>query len=317
LRYRRILILVVLCLAATALAACGGGAEDPQETLDRVSLQGIESAHFDASLKIESAGKQGGSVDIAVSGQARAEGIAVAATVEGTAEGKPVDFEGGLTLFAKHGFVDYQGTEYEIDPSNYSFAKPLFAPFLSEGGAVEMEACRQAAADVDTEALVTDLRNEGSADVAGAETTKLSGELDVGATIDALAGLAGHGGCRVQFEALSPLPLYRLRQSGDELAQAVKQAKATIYVDDAGLVRRVSATFTADPPGSREPVTVALELSLSEVDASGKIEAPSGAKPIQVLFAKLGINQFEFLNWSRGGEGVRSIGEKVAADAFP
>jgi hypothetical protein len=318
-RFGTPLILIALCLATLGLAACGGGgSEDPRQIVESASFEGIESADFEGSLKIDSKGSEGGELEVGLSGRVRAaEGIDIAATVKGTAQGKAVDFEGGLTLFDDHGFVSYQGTEYEIDPSNYSFAKPLFFPILAEEGGAEARACKRAASEIQAGQLVGGLRDAGTADVDGTSTTKVSGELDVPAAVDAMLGLTEDLGCSVQVEALSPLPRYRIRRLGDELAASAGKAKFEIYVGDDDIVRKVSAEFTADPKGGRQPIAVDLELVLSEVNADRKIEVPAGAKPVSVLFGKLGVSPLEFLNWSRGGEGVRSLGEKVAADAFP
>jgi hypothetical protein len=316
-RFRVLLVLIALCLAAAIVAACGSGSEDPQQVLDSATFEGVESGDFDLSLQIESEGRRGGSLDLSISGRAQAEGVEATAKVGGTAQGKPVDFEGGLTLLAKRGFVNYQGTEYEIDPGNYSFAKPLFFPALSEKGGAELAACRHAATGIERGDLVGNLTSAGSAEVAGVETTKLSGELDVPAAVEALIGLAEDPGCGVQFEALSPFPRYKVRLLGDELSESAEKARVEIYVGDDDIVRKVSGEFTGDPGGGREPVAVHFDFTLSGVNANQKIEIPSGAKPVTVLFGKLGVNPFEFLSWSRGGEGVRSLGEKVAADAFP
>jgi hypothetical protein len=313
LRFRILLALAALCLAAVVLTACGSSTEDPRQVLENATFEGVESADFDASVEIESQAGQGGNVDVSLSGRAQAEGIDVTAKVAGTAQGKAVDFEGGLTLLADHGFVDYQGKEYEIDPSNYSFAKALFFPALSEEGGADVGVCKRAASGIQVDELVEGLHGDGSADVAGTATTKVSGKLDVPAAVEAMAGLAEDPGCSVQFEALSPLSLYKLRLIGGELATSVEKAKVEIYVGDDNIVRK----FTADLSGGRGPVTVHFELALSEINAGQKIEVPSGAKPLEVLFGKLGINPFEFLTWGNGGEGVRSLAEKVAADAFP
>ena len=316
-RFHVLLVLIALCMSTAIVAACGSGSEDPQQVLDSATFEGVESGDFDLSLQIDSKGRQGGSLDLSVSGRAQAEGVEATAKVTGTVQGKPVDFEGGLTLLAKRGFVNYQGTEYEIEPGNYSFAKPLFFPALSEKGGAELTACRRAAAGIERGDLVDNLTSAGSAEVAGVETTKLSGELDVPAAVEALIGLAEDPGCGVQFEALSPFPRYKVRRLGDELSESAEKAQVDVYVGDDDIVRKVSGEFTGNPGAGRAPVTVDFELTLSDVNGNQKIEIPSGAKPITVLFGQLGVNPIEFLNWSRGGEGVRSLGEKVAADAFP
>src|ERR1700710_980624 len=143
-RVRVLLVFTALCLSAMALAACGGSSsKDPQQTLESASFEGVESAAFDGALKMESRGGQGGDVDFSLSGRAQAKGVEVTAKVEGTAQGKPVDLEGGLTLFGNRGFVNYRGTEYEVDPNNYGIAKPLFAPALAEKSGAEIRECRR------------------------------------------------------------------------------------------------------------------------------------------------------------------------------
>ena len=316
-RFRPLLIATALCLIATALAACGSSTEDPQQILESASFEGVESADFDASLKIESKGEQGGNVDVSLSGRAQAEGIDMSATVTGTARGKAIDFEGGLTLLADHGFVNYEGTEYEIDPNNYSIAKPLFFPALAEKGGAEIRACKQAASGIQAGDLVDNLTNDGSAEVAGTETTKISGELDVPAAVEAIVNLVEDPACNAQFEALSPVGLYKVRLLGEELSTSAEKAAVQIYVGDDNIVRKLSAEFSGDPGGGREPISVHLELSLSEINADRKIEVPAQAKSIFTLLGKLGVSPLEFLGWSRGGEGVRSLGEKVTADVFP
>jgi hypothetical protein len=317
-RIRALLILTALCLSAVALAACGSsGSKDPQQVLESASFEGVESAAFDAALKIESKGGQGGNVDVDLSGQAQAEGVEVTAKVDGIAQGKPVDLEGGLTLFANRGFVNYRGTEYEIDPNNYGIAKPLFFPALAEKGGAEIRECRQAASAIEVGDLLENLSNDGSVEVAGTETTKISGELDVPATVEAMVSLVEDPACSTQFEALSPFALYKVRLLGDELATSAEKSTVQVYVGDDDIIRKFSAEFSGDPGAGREPITVNIELALSEINMDQKIQVPSNAKPIFTLLGKLGVSPFEFINWSRGGEGVRSLGEKVAADAFP
>jgi hypothetical protein len=314
-RIRVVLILAVLCLPAMAVAACGGSSEDPLQTLESASFEGVESAAFDGTLKIESKGSQGGNVDVALSGRAQPEGIEVTGKVAGTAQGKPVDLEGGLTLFDKRGFVNYRGTEYEIDRNNYGIAKPLFAPALAEGSAEIRECRKAAAAEVQVGDLLGNLHEDGNAEVAGTETTKISGELDVPAAVEAMVSLVEDPACSIQFEALSPFALYKVRLLADELAGSAEKGTVQVYVGDDDVIRKLSAEFSGDPGAGREPVTVQLELILSGVNEEQEIEVPADAKSIFTLLARLGVSPLEFLGWSRGGEGVRKLGEQVAADA--
>ncbi|HEV7483280.1 MAG TPA: hypothetical protein VGO13_09295 [Solirubrobacterales bacterium] len=317
-RIRVSLILTALCLAAVALAACGGGSKDPQQVLESATFEGIESAAFDGTLEIESKGSQGGHLDVRLSGRAQAEeGVEVTAKVDGSARGKPVDLEGGLTLFANRGFVNYRGTEYEVDPNNYGIAKPLFFPALAEKGGAEIRECRRAAAGIEVGDLLDNLSDEGSVEVADTETTGISGELDVAAAVEAFIGFVEDPACSTQFEALSPFALYQVRLLGEELTASAEKSTVHVYVGDDGIVRKFSAEFRGVPGAGRAPVTVDIELTLSEINEEQKIAVPAHAKPIFTLLGKLGVSPFEFLSWVDGGEGVRKLGESVAADAFP
>ena len=147
-------------------------------------------------------------------------------SADGTARGKPVDFEGGLTLFSNRGFVNYRGTEYEIDPSNYGIAKPLFFPALAEKGGAEIRECRRAASGIEVGDLLDNLSDDGSVEVAGTETTKISGELDVAAAVEAFVDFVEDPACSAQFEALSPFALYKVRLLGEELAARRKSPRS-------------------------------------------------------------------------------------------
>ncbi len=313
-------LLAALCLGAIGLGGCGGGGgEDPQQVLEGISFAGIKSADFAATLSLKAEGEQT-NLDVSVNGRAETKGLEARAKVEGTARGKPVDFEGGVTLFAKNGFVNYQGTEYEIGPYYYEFARSLFLPALSEEAeeaGTDLKSCGRAGSRIHLADLVEDPDNDGNVEVAGTETTKVSGQLDFAAATDALIELAEDPRCRFQYEALSPWGLSKLRSAAEELQEAAPESEFAVYVDGDGVVRRLSFEASAEPKDREGPVSASFDLSLSEVNGKQKIETPASAKPVTVLFAQLGIDPFEFLGFGSGGEAVRSLAEKVAADAFP
>lgn len=324
-RSRVVAVIAVLVLAAVALTSCGGsggGEESPREILDNVSFEGVESASFDAALSVKASGKQAADVAIDVSGQFQGEGLDLpeldaTATVKGSAAGEPVDFEGGLTLLGDHGFVNYKGTVYEIDSNNFGIARALFLPGLErEGkeGGPEIADCKQILAGVRISDLVEDPRDEGTVDVAGEETTKVSGELDVKALADIVDEMTLEPDCRVQLAAISPLPQLELLGLADELGQAVKQAQIDVYVGEDDIVRRLTAEFAAVRQSQR--LTVDFDLALADVNEEQTIEAPEGSsKPLQVLFVKLGVNPIVFIT-SSGGEVVTLLLEKVSADVL-
>ena len=325
-RFRIFALLAAVAALATAFAACGGSSdsssEDPQNVIDRASLEGVESGSVDLSLAIESDGKEGGDFEASLSGPFQAgDGkdlpqLAMTASAKGTVNGKDVDFEGGLTLLSDRAYVNYDGTEYEVDPTTYGFVKSSFEQAQqggSEGNAADVTACQEAATGLEVGDFVDELSNEGSADVDGTETTKVSGELNVGGAIDAIVELTENPACSAQLEAAGPLPLGELEEAKGELTSAVKKASVEVYVGDDDIVRRLVAELTIEPKGSsREKVEVDFDLSLSGVNEEQDISAPSGAKPLQGLFQKLDINPIELLEAASSGEGLGGLLEGLS-----
>ena len=324
-RFRILALLAAIAALATVFAACGGSSkssEDPQKVIDNASLEGVKSANLDLSLGIKAEGNEGGDVNVALSGpfQSGSAGnlpqFALEAKAKGTAKGEDIDFEGGLTLLSDRAYVNYKGTEYEVDPTTFGFVKSGFEQAEQEGGAegnsADVTACQEAATGLKVGDFVDNLSNEGSAEVDGTSTTKVSGDLNTGAAIDALIKLTENPACSAQLEAAGPLPIGELEKAKGELTTAVKKAHVDVYVGDDNIIRKIAAEMTIEPKGSKsEKVEVEFELSLGGVNEEQKITAPSGAKPLQGLFLKLGVNPIELLEAGSSGEGLGGLLEGI------
>ena len=322
-RFRIFALLAAFAALTIAFAACGGSdksSEDPQSVLDSATLEGVESGNLDLALGIDSQGKEGGNLDVKLSGPFESghknlPQLALSASAKGTAKGEAVDFEGGITLLSDRAYVNYEGTEYEVDPTTFGFVKSSFEQAQdqgSEGNSADVTACQEAATGLKVANFVDNLENEGSADVDGTGTTKISGDLDTGAAIDAIIKLAENPACSKQLEAAGPLPITELEQAKDELTQAVEKAHVEVYVGDDDIIRKIAAKATIEPPESGdEKVEVDLELTLSGVNEEQDISAPANAKPLEGLFQKLGINPIELLEGASSGKGLGDLLEGV------
>ena len=324
-RFRIFLLLAALAALATAFAACGSSdksSEDPQQVIDNASLEGVNSGDIDLSLGIKSAGEEGGDVSVSLSGpfQSGSKGnlpqLALTASAKGSAKSESIDFEGGLTLLSDRAYVNYQGTEYEVDPTTFGFVKSSFEQAQQQGGSeanpADVTACQEAATGLKVGDFVDNLTNDGSADVGGTGTTKISGDLNVGAAIDAIIKLTENPACSSQLEAAGPLPIGELEAAKGELTSAVKQAHVEVYVGDDDIIRKLEAELTIEPKGtSNEKVEVDLSLSLSGVNEEQEISAPANAKPLEGLFQKLNINPIELLEAGSSGKGLGSLLEDV------
>lgn len=331
-RFRIFALFAALLALAVTLAACGGSSsksdEDPQKVVESATLEGVKSGNIDLSLGVKSEGKEGGDVDVQVSGPFQTKGgkeslpeLDITAKASGTNKGEPVDFEGGLTVLSDRAYVNYKGTEYEVDPTTFGFVKSSFEQAQQgsgeEAGSADVSACQEAAEGLKFDQFFEDLQNEGSADVEGTSTTKVSGDVNVGSAITALIKLTENPACASQLEAAGPLPVGELEKARGELTSAVKKAHAEIYVGDDDIVRKLAAEITVEPKGSGEKVELELDLVLSGVNEDQTISAPSGsAKPLEGLFLKLGVNPIELLEAVQGEGGFESLLEGLTEGAL-
>ena len=328
-RFRTFGLLATLVALAVTLAACGSSSnsdEDPQKVVENATLEGVESGNLDLSLGVKSTGEEGGDIDVSLSGpfqgndgkQALPE-LALTARANGSLEGEDVAFEGGVTLLPDRAFVNYKGTEYEVDPTTFGFVKSAFEQAQQgsgeEAGNADLSACQEAAEGLQFGDFFENLENEGSEDVDGTSTSKISGDVNVGGAIDALIKLSGNPACSSQLEAAGPLPIGELEEAKGEVTSAVKKAHAEIYVGDDDIVRKLVAELAIEPKGSNENVQVDLELTLSGVNEDQEITAPANAKPLEGLFQQLDVNPLELLEAAQGEGGFEGLLEGLMEGA--
>lgn len=326
-RVRFILALVALAVLASALVACGGddnggagSGEDPQTVIDSATLEGVQSGVIDLSLNVDAEGKEGGDVDIALSGpfqgatkRGEQPQFDLTADVSGSLGDEEIDFEGGLVLLPNSAYVNYEGTDYEVDPTTFSFVESLLKQAQQEsGGGGSTTACQEAVSKLEVGNFVDNLSDDGDADVEGTATTKVSGDLDVSGALDSLLELAEDPACSAQIGAAGALPSRsEVDEAKGEVSEALKTAHVDVYVGDDDIVRQVSAQLAIVPPGESgggaESADVEFDLKLTEVNEDQEISAPGGAKPLNDLFLELGVNPIELLQ-ALQGEGTQGLG---------
>lgn len=314
-RFRILALFATLAVLTTVFAACGGSdgdsgnsGEDPQTVIENASLEGVKSGNLDLSLHVKAEGEEGGDVDVSISGpfemadKEELPQLEMSAEISGSAAGEDIDFDGGLTLLADRAFVNYEGTDYEVDPTTFSFLKSAFERAQQQGGEEDVTACQEAAEGIKFSQFADNLENDGSADVDGTSTTKVSGDLNADGAIDALIKLTEDPACSAQLEAAGPLPIGELEKAKGEISEAIEKAHVDLYVGDDDIVRKVDAELTIAPPeAADEKVELELELTLSGVNEEQSFSSPSDAKPLEGLFQKLGVNPLELLEEGQNG----------------
>lgn len=319
--------IAALAAASLVLVACGGSGdksgESPQSVLDEATLQGIESGNIDLAVNVSAPGPEGGKVDVSLSGPFQGEGkgslpqLDMTAKAKGNYNGKKIDFDGGLVLLPNTAFVGYEGVEYEVDPTTFSFVEQTLKQAQRESGAetgsAGVAACQEEFGKLKVAEFLEEGKNEGSVDVDGTGTTKVSGDLDVSGAIDSVLEVVESSACRTQLAAAGPLPSKpEIEKAEDEINSSVKSAHVSVYVGDDNIVRRISAQVGVEPKnGGSGPksVEIELDLKLTGVNEEQQISAPANAKPLSRLFIKLGVNPIELLGLLQGEEGGESLGE--------
>ncbi|HEX6665387.1 MAG TPA: hypothetical protein VF081_02195 [Solirubrobacterales bacterium] len=318
----------VLVATAAVLVACGSGSgdksgESAQSVLDEATLQGIESGDIDLSLGLRAPGPEGGNVDVSLSGPFQGEGkgslpqLDLTAKANGTFNGKKIDFDGGLVLLPNSAYVNYEGVEYEVDPTTFSFVESTLKQAQREGGAetgsAGVAACQEEFGELNVADFLEGGANEGSADVDGTGTTKVSGDLNISGAIDSVLEVVESQACRAQLAAAGPLPsTAEIEKAKDEVNRSLKSAHVSVYVGEDNIVRQISAQLQIEPKDSGsgpKSVEIQFDLKLSGVNEEQSISAPGNAKPLSRLFIKLGINPIELLGLLQGEEGGESLGE--------
>lgn len=319
-RARTLTILLALIALASAFAACGGGSSDsPQAVVDEATLQGIESGDIDLSLGIGVKGEKSGHVDVSLSGPFQSESEAelpeldLTATAKGSVGGEDIDFDGGFTLLSgSKAYVGYEGSEYEVDPTTFSFVKSMLRK-QGGGQSSEASACTDAAGKLKISDFIENLSEGSSAEVDGTSTTKVSGDLNASAALDTISELIEDPACSEQLKAAGPLPsAAELDAAKSTVRDSVKNAHIDLYVGDDHIVRQISAQATIEPPAGAKgegvkSVDLDLDLKLTGVNEDQAISAPQSSKPLSDLFLKLGINPIELLG-AFNGQGASGLG---------
>jgi hypothetical protein len=323
-RFRTVIIFAALIALTTALAACGGGSSsnDPQTIVNEATLQGVESGQLDLSLGVDVKGEKGGHVDVSLSGPFQKEGeeelpeLDLSAKAKGSVGGEGVDFEGGLTLLPSKAFVEYSGTEYEVDPTTFNFVKSAIQKQAHKQGASGEEegGCQETIAKLNVADFIENLKEVGKVEVGGTSTTRISGELDAPGAIEALMEVVEDPACSQQLSAAGPLPSgAALEKAKSQVEEAVKEAFVDVYVGDDHIVRRIVVDATIEPPASSakesgaESVRLEFDLTLTGVNEGQTITAPQHAKPLSDLFLKLGVNPLELAGALSGEGGLEGL----------
>jgi hypothetical protein len=304
-------VVVVLALACALLFAAGGGggnSEDPQQVLDQTfsNPTSIRSGTFDLDVRIEtSGGDNPGTLEVKLGGkfQSRGPGQFPEFDVDGSLKedsgSQNFSGAGGLTATGDAAFVNFEGTNYAVPQQLYDEFTATYAQLQGQSKAGRSVGLLKALG-ISPANWLSDLKNEGTEDVEGANTIHISGSANVPKLVEdlkAIAQKAGNAVGNVNIDQLNRLN--DVIQSGDIDVNSGENDK---------LLRRFQVSVDLKPPqgtpGAPDSLTLDLQLNFANVNKPQTIQAPANPQPLKDLLDKVGIDQSQLGNALRGGLGT-------------
>jgi len=318
-------LVAVLAIAVplpAVVAGCGGGSssnnEDPQKVLDETfnNPTKISSGKLDISLDGSVQGQQSGSFNASLNGPFQTDPndptafpqFDLTANVSGSQGGPSISFNGSVIATKDNAYVEYQNQAYEVGTQLFQQFAQAYAQAAQQNQAQKGQNFFEQFG-IDPSTWLTNVTNEGTTDVEGTDSIHIHGDADVGKILSDLQKASQQAGGTTQ--QITPQQL-------DQVKSAVKQASIDVYSGTSDhLLRKLSLALQVTPPAGSgatvSNVNLTFSITLSDVNQSQTITAPSNPKPISGLLQQLGIPGLPGIGGSTGGFNVPGAGSSGGA----
>lgn len=309
-RNRTLIASALVVASALLIAACGGGGdrEDPQQVLQQTfsNPTTIRSGTFDLDLKLEtSGGDNPGSFEAKLGGKFASQSadqfpkFDVDASVNAESGSQSFSGSGGLISTGDQAFVNFQGTDYAVPQQLYDEFTTTYAQLQGQNSSGK-SANLLKALDISPANWLTDLKNDGTADVEGTKTIHVSGSVDTPKLVDDIKTIAQRAGSAVGNVDTQQL---------DQLDSIVQSGDIDVYSgQDDKLLRSFQIHLELKPPagtpGAPDSLSVEFEINFADVNKPETFNPPPNPQPLSDLFRTIGINPGQLGNALRGGLGT-------------
>jgi hypothetical protein len=309
-RFRALSICAVALASALLVVACGGGGndEDPQQVLQQTfsNPTSIQSGTFDLDLRLEtSGGDNPGSFEAKLGGKFASQGpdqfpkFDIDASIKADSGSESLSRTGGLTSTGDQAFVNYQGTDYVVPQQLYDEFTTTYAGLQGQSG-TDKSGSLLKALNISPANWLTDLKNDGTADVEGTQTIHISGSANVPKLVEDLKAVAERAGTAVGNVDTQQL---------DQLDNVVQSGDIDVYAgQDDKLLRRFQIHAVLKPPpgtpSAPDSLTVDFEINFADVNKPETFTAPANAQPLNNLVQTLGGSSGQLGDALRGGLGT-------------
>jgi hypothetical protein len=302
LQTRFLLIVIAILVPAALVVGCGGssgGSEDPQQVLNDTFNNDtkVSSGHLNLSISGTAQGSTSGNFSASLDGAFQSDPndttafpqLDLTAKVDGSGAGQSINFEGGITATKDAAFVTYQGTAYEVPSATFDQLKQAYS--AQAAAATSSSSSSNASSilkdlGIDPSTWLTNVTNEGDADVEGTTTTHIHGDADVGKILSDFASAAQN----IPGAAAQGLDPSQLQQA----QQFVKNASVDIYSgNDDHVLRKLEVSLDITPPAGASTsgvtgVSIDFSITLSDLNQTQTISAPANPKPFSDLQKAIG-----------------------------
>jgi hypothetical protein len=268
-------------IAAVALAGCGGGdsPEAARDLIDRGFATDVRSGKFSAGgeLRLSGLGALAGPLRFTMEGpfQGGSSTTLPEMDLEVRASGMGRNFAGRLVITRENAWVVYEGTTYQAGAALWA---DLQRAIETHGD----EPMTLAEMGLHPHRWLDDLETEGEEEVAGDDTTKVTGTLDLGVLLREMN----------RFSPDGPLPPATLRQ----VEEAFGEVRFEAWIGEDDIWRQVSVETAFEFPeelrDSAEGISggrLSFEMGLDDPNEPVEIEGLDGGRPIDELLRRLGI----------------------------
>jgi hypothetical protein len=297
-------LVLLLSLSVALVAGCGDAQVEPASSSTDVNtllrdtfrnLDQVKSANLSAKLAVDGAGE---SVTASLSGpfQSQGKGKLPKVQLDAKLAGGGQSFAAGVTWLGDKGYVNLQGTNYEVP----GLVAKQFAAGYEEAAKQQKKGSDTALLlGVDFSKWLKNGRNEGEANVAGADTIKLTGEADVAQVIADVQRIAQKASA-LNLPGTQDVPTKLTPAQEKEIVTAVKKFAIEVYTGkEDRILRKLVVNAELQDPSSKQTSHVVFELTLNGVGSDQDFSAPKNAKPFSEL-AKA-VKGFSLLGSSTSG----------------
>ena len=300
-RFRISALLLVLVLA---LGGCGGddggggeGSKEARALLEKAFSKQVDSAELKLDMKadLEGLDQLKGPITFNISGPFKSRGEKALPVLDWDVKvrfaGQTID--AGVVVTDDNAYVTFRGQAFEVGKQLFSQLKKNFADQQKQAG--EQQSLKRFG--IDPTGWLDDPEVEDGEDIGGDATRKISGDVDVKQVVKDVLGALRSPALRRQLEsqgqAVPSVPEVS-DEDIDKVADAVKELRFEVNVDEDDVARRLFAEADFDVPeganaGALRGGKVTFAFVLQEVGVDPRIEAPEDPQPLGALLGQFGL----------------------------